>query len=290
MKQTLILARLLATLVPALLVAAGSAGVAQAETAGESRVQEIAGGTAAGPAVTNVLPEEVPDQRQNATTVEPAVSEAAPEAAAKPAPPLPPTLTIDINLTSQRMTVSENGVAKYTWSVSSGAYGYATPTGTFKPVWMAKMWHSRQYDMTPMPHSIFFHGGVAIHATYSVSLLGRPASRGCVRLAPKNAATLFGIVTRHGKERTRIVVHGKPNYAQPKIASRKPAAPAVRGPGNSVRYSAYGYSPTAPAAPRYIYPGDQRYYYVQSANRRAAAMKQRRKAMRPYYSGYGGGY
>ena len=86
--------------------------------------------------------------------------------------PPKPTLQVAINLSTQRMTVSENGVAKYTWPVSSGAEGYETPTGTFKPTWKTEMWYSRQYDMAPMPHSVFFSGGAAIHATYATHQLG----------------------------------------------------------------------------------------------------------------------
>ena len=57
-----------------------------------------------------------------------------------------------------------------------------------------------------MPHSIFFSGGYAIHATPHVGNLGRPASHGCVRLSPSNAATLYGIVSRdRGDTTIRIV-------------------------------------------------------------------------------------
>jgi hypothetical protein len=55
-----------------------------------------------------------------------------------------------------------------------------------------------------MPHSIFFRGQYAIHGTTAVSELGRPASHGCVRISPANAATLFAMVQRQGAE-IRIV-------------------------------------------------------------------------------------
>jgi lipoprotein-anchoring transpeptidase ErfK/SrfK len=57
-----------------------------------------------------------------------------------------------------------------------------------------------------MPYSIFFKGGYAIHGTYSVKQLGRPASHGCVRLHPDNAAALFGLVKQAGMSNTRIIV------------------------------------------------------------------------------------
>ncbi len=135
------------------------------------------------------------------------------ESAEAAAPPLPPTLTIDIDLSRQLMTVAEDGLRLHTWAISSARYGFRTPTGTFQPTWMAKMWYSRQYDLAPMPHAIFFHKGVAIHGTYATRALGNPASHGCVRLGLADAAALFKLVTRHGIERTRIVVHGAPDHS-----------------------------------------------------------------------------
>jgi lipoprotein-anchoring transpeptidase ErfK/SrfK len=215
-----------------------------------------------------------------------AAAEPAVKAEAPPAPPPEPTLEVTINLTSQRMTVAENGTNKYTWPVSSGAYGYPTPTGTFRPSWMSRMWYSRQYDDAPMPHSIFFKGGAAIHATSSVHLLGRPASHGCVRLAPGNAAKLYAMVNRHGKERTRIVVHGKPKYTAPRIARLPQSGPRFAGARDRYGNGPYSYSPYASGARRYAYPGDMPRYYVPSQRRRAAALKKRRVVVREYYSNY----
>lgn len=196
---------------------------------------------------------------------------------APPAPPPDPTLIVDINLTTQRMVVTENGKSRYIWAVSSGAYGYATPTGTFRPSWMSKLWYSKQYDNAPMPHSIFFKGGAAIHATSSIHLLGTPASHGCVRLSPSNAAKLYTMVSQHGKERTRISVHGRAKYTAPPIARLRPQRYA------SNPYYDGGFYPP----PRYAYPDEaSRRYYVQSNRQRAAAIKKRRAASRQYYSAY----
>lgn len=162
-------------------------------------------------------------------TITDPVSEAADEAAEadettalEEALPPSPTLHIEVDLARQAMTVSADGDLLHSWAVSSGRQGYLTPTGTFKPTWMARSWFSKQYDNAPMPHSIFFHEGVAIHGSWATRSLGRPASHGCVRLAPKNARKLFELVSRHGKERTQIVVHGKPNFRPaPAVASRE---------------------------------------------------------------------
>jgi lipoprotein-anchoring transpeptidase ErfK/SrfK len=71
---------------------------------------------------------------------------------------------------------------------------------------MHTMWYSRKYDNSPMPHSIFFRGGYAIHGTDRIKSLGRPASHGCVRLHPRNARALFRLVKAHGAGNTRIIV------------------------------------------------------------------------------------
>jgi lipoprotein-anchoring transpeptidase ErfK/SrfK len=116
------------------------------------------------------------------------------------------TVEAKISLSSQRMYVSVNGVRKYSWAVSTARPGYRTPTGTFRPHRLERSWYSRKYDMAPMPHSVFFYGGYAIHGTNAVGSLGRPVSHGCVRLAPGNAATLYSLVSKYGMGNTRVVV------------------------------------------------------------------------------------
>lgn len=109
-----------------------------------------------------------------------------------------------IDISSQVMHVYVNGRARYTWKVSTARRGYRTPVGSFRPRRMHRMWYSRKYDMSPMPHSIFFYGGYAIHGTNAIRNLGRPASHGCIRLHPANARTLYNLVQAHGPRATRI--------------------------------------------------------------------------------------
>jgi len=113
---------------------------------------------------------------------------------------------VQIDRTSQTMAVSVDGAYLYTWRVSTARPGYRTPTGVFHPQWMAARWFSRIYYNSPMPHAIFFHGGFAIHGSYEIARLGGPASHGCVRLHPADAAVLFGLVQREGMRNTTIVV------------------------------------------------------------------------------------
>jgi lipoprotein-anchoring transpeptidase ErfK/SrfK len=104
------------------------------------------------------------------------------------------------------MDVFVDGRARYSWPVSTARRGYRTPTGTFRPQSL-KVWHrSTIYSGSPMPHSIFFHGGYAIHGSYETRYLGRPASHGCVRLHPSNAAALYSLVRKHGSGKTVIKI------------------------------------------------------------------------------------
>ena len=111
-----------------------------------------------------------------------------------------------IDLSSQRMKVVVDGRHFASWKVSTARRGYRTPIGSYRPKWLARMHYSRKYDMTPMPHSIFFLGGYAIHGTDAIRKLGRPVSHGCIRLHPKHARTLFSLVKRHGMKNTRIKI------------------------------------------------------------------------------------
>ncbi|MEZ5842481.1 MAG: L,D-transpeptidase family protein [Hyphomicrobiaceae bacterium] len=199
---------------------------------------------------------------------------------AKPAPkpPAPPTLVARIDLSSQRMTVITNGKTLHTWPISSGAAGYHTPTGTFRPTRTEEMWYSTQYDDAPMPHSVFFNGGIATHGTYATRRLGSPASHGCVRLAPRNAERFYDLVRQHGLRRTRVIVAGKTPVTAPAVArgpSRRRHAEreednwrdrAGRRPVRRYYYmERYGYAPPRPyydgyggyGRPRLVYPGDR---------------------------------
>jgi lipoprotein-anchoring transpeptidase ErfK/SrfK len=111
-----------------------------------------------------------------------------------------------IDKSSQRMAVSVDGQQRYSWPISTGRGRFGTPSGSFQPQMLARSWFSRKYYNSPMPHSIFFHRGYAIHGTYEISHLGGPASHGCVRLHPANAATLYGLVKSQGMSQTRIVI------------------------------------------------------------------------------------
>lgn len=114
-------------------------------------------------------------------------------------------LFITVDISQQRMYV-ETPTDEYVWKISTARKGYVTPIGLYQPYLLKTMHYSSKYENAPMPNSIFFHGGYAIHATYDVKNLGRPASHGCVRLSPQNAKWLFRLVGEYGKENTFIEV------------------------------------------------------------------------------------
>lgn len=122
------------------------------------------------------------------------------------APPPPPVVRVNIDISSQTMAVSVYGFPYAYWKVSTAGKGYYTPRGSYRVTRMARVYHSRKYDNAPMPNSVFFYGGYAIHGTGSVRALGRPASHGCVRLHPTNAARLYALVDEYGPRVTRITL------------------------------------------------------------------------------------
>jgi lipoprotein-anchoring transpeptidase ErfK/SrfK len=111
---------------------------------------------------------------------------------------------VEVDNSDQRMQVYVDGQLAYVWKVSTARPGYWTPPGDYSVQRMERMWYSRKYDMSPMPHAMFFYGGYAIHGTGSIRQLGRPASHGCVRLHPANARALYGLVRYYGGARIQV--------------------------------------------------------------------------------------
>jgi hypothetical protein len=131
------------------------------------------------------------------------------------------TVLINIDKASQKMTVWLDGVQQYEWPVSTGLRGYTTPSGTYTARSMNKIWYSKQWDNAPMPHAVFFtKDGHAIHGTLEVKRLGKPASHGCVRLSPENAATLFALVENTGVENTQVVLAGSTPGGEGKVVNK----------------------------------------------------------------------
>ena len=241
-------------------------------------------------------------QAEKAAPVAPA------EQSAKAAEPLVWKIVIVIDKPTQEMKVFVDNVERYAWKVSTGRHGYDTPSGTYTARSMNEIWYSKQWDDAPMPHAIFFtKKGHAIHGTEETRKLGRPASHGCVRLAPENAGILFALVKQTGLDKTEIVLNGDtPNGVKvaspgsPKQAvkpARKTAKIVVNKPSSKTRLarSKPRKQPAAPkpqvAAKEQIKPSG-RYFDPRFAPYGLGAPRglSRRERLQFYYSGAPPGY
>lgn len=133
-------------------------------------------------------------------------------------------IVISVNKATQTMSVLIDGAEAYRWVVSTGTGG-GPPDGTFRPERLHRHWFSRTFNMAPMPYSIFFQGPYAIHGTDKIAQLGRRASKGCVRLHPRDAAVLFELVQRQ-RANTTIVV-SKTTHVAARVTPERGDAPAA---------------------------------------------------------------
>ncbi len=186
--------------------------------------------------------------------------------------PVRAELLVSVDKDTQTMTVAVDGQTRYTWPVSTGMAGYDTPNGSYKPFRMEAAHRSREWDNAPMPHAVFFSQiGHAIHGTTQTRHLGRPASHGCVRLSPHNAATLFALVKQQKMANSQVVITGATNDAVASIHRPTARTRTVRQRGYDDGYVEAGWA----AAPR-----RSPYRYDPFGDRRAD----------PYARGYGYSY
>ena len=170
--------------------------------------------------------------------------------------PAAQTVLINIDKSTQQMTVFVGGVDRYHWPVSTGRPDYFTPSGTFTATSMNEIWYSKEWDNAPMPHAIFFmKDGHAIHGSYEVKHLGNAVSHGCVRIAPNNATILYDLVKKTGLENTQVVLSGETPGGEGKVAS------SVRS-GGKVASSAKSWTRYRQAAPSPFQFGNN--YYADS--------------------------
>jgi lipoprotein-anchoring transpeptidase ErfK/SrfK len=153
-------------------------------------------------------------------------------------------VVINIDKSTQHMTVFVDGIEQYNWPVSTGRAGYSTPSGTYTPTSMNEMWYSKQWDNSPMPHAIFFmKDGHAIHGTHEVKNLGKPASHGCVRISPANAAILYDLVKAKGMKNTQVALTGETPGGEAIVASQPRQAYPRYGDANPWFGPGQGYYP-----------------------------------------------
>ena len=161
-------------------------------------------------------------------------------------------LDILVDKATQRMLVIQDGFMRYIWPVSTGRDELATPSGVYTPQRLERNWFSSAYYNSPMPYSIFFHNGYAIHGSSAINQLGGPASHGCVRLHPHHAALLFDLVQQEGPDKTTIEVTDEARPDEPSLPGREIAAGQGQYPPEPkiVRYRESGDVPESPLARR----------------------------------------
>ncbi len=98
-----------------------------------------------------------------------------------------------------------------TWTVFNSAPWLSNAHRRLQPYSLDRMHYSKLYDYTPMPYSIFFLRGYAIHGTTEVCNLGRPVSHGCVRLRCDNAKVLFELIGSYGIDQSSSS-HERPSH------------------------------------------------------------------------------
>jgi L,D-transpeptidase catalytic domain len=152
---------------------------------------------------------------------------------------------ITINKSTQQMTVDVDGATRWTWPVSTGRLGYDTPSGRYTAFRMEADHFSKEWDDAPMPHSIFFTPqGHAIHGYLDTRNIGRPASHGCVRLEPDNAAKLYALVEEEGLPNTKVVLTGDVRVALGRgTMPRSRDASASTATREPLDARSYGYPP-----------------------------------------------
>lgn len=111
-----------------------------------------------------------------------------------------------VDLSDQTMHVYVGEKLEHVFPVSSGRGSYRTPTGRWQAEWLSPRHRSRKYNNAPMPWSVFFYRGYAVHGTTDLKRLGSPASHGCIRLHPDNAKTFFELVKSNGLDNSLITI------------------------------------------------------------------------------------
>lgn len=94
---------------------------------------------------------------------------------------------IDINLSSQRAILYENGAVVNSWAVSTGLPGTLTPTGNFKVFAHTRIQDMGCYEGAPyctkdVPWITWFAPNIGFHGTYWHNNFGQRMSHGCVNL------------------------------------------------------------------------------------------------------------
>jgi len=127
--------------------------------------------------------------------------------------------SILIDLDTQKLFAREDGKILFSSDISSGMYGFSTPTGTFKVLEKDKVHFSTEYPKrengkdggAPMPYTMkITKGGVAIHEGMirKENNVAIPMSHGCIRVPKKTVKKLFTWASLQ----TKVIIKGQTNY------------------------------------------------------------------------------
>jgi lipoprotein-anchoring transpeptidase ErfK/SrfK len=116
---------------------------------------------------------------------------------------------IDVDLGTQILVAYEGTKPVFATLVSTGRAEGMTPAGVHR-VWVKLRVSDMEnlademdendrdrFSIEDVPYVQYFERGVALHAAFWHGDFGRPRSHGCVNLAPKDAAWLFGFTAPH---------------------------------------------------------------------------------------------
>ncbi|MET0862957.1 MAG: Ig-like domain repeat protein [Nakamurella sp.] len=116
---------------------------------------------------------------------------AAGAAAAQANNPCPATASACVDLANEQAWLQTGGQITYgPVSITSGAAGSRTRTGTFSVFWLDKNHKSSLFNNAPMPNSVFFDNDIAFHQG-SLS----DQSNGCIHLSWDASATFFNTLS-----------------------------------------------------------------------------------------------
>jgi hypothetical protein len=115
---------------------------------------------------------------------------------------------IDVSILKQSLVAYEGRKPVYATLVSTGADGIGDPKKTRSTIQGAFLIHTKhvsvtmdddaigdEFDFRDVPFVQYFTEGFALHAAYWHDDFGTPRSHGCINLAPRDAAWLFGWTT-----------------------------------------------------------------------------------------------
>jgi lipoprotein-anchoring transpeptidase ErfK/SrfK len=110
-----------------------------------------------------------------------------------------PNKTIDVDVSSQVLTLIEGGQPVRTFLTSTGLPGVDTPIGEFRVQYKMPTAHFRgfnsatgnSYDLPNVKWVLAFMGDYTIHGAYWRQAFGRPGSNGCVSLTDSDASIVY---------------------------------------------------------------------------------------------------